>query len=761
MAGSNDTLTLLQDAVEARAITHAVPLAALTDIPVRMSGSLTGEILDRMTVDASRIHLEAAGRLAIADLLERAGDAPRNADLADALARGLPEELIEEGLRQPHGFTTAASVLRRAATETVTTGSMVFVRPETLEDITEPLAKLLAEGGGVVCADLSALTSDAPARAVDIAAFIMPDGLDAPRYADIMTAVGEILGEGGVVLLTGVAAAVMALGADYASSDGQATAAALCALAKTHVTGAAFSATHAKVLGLKPIKSGEKTGCNLAALPLSAEANDWLDATSDALAPVKQLIDGNELIGCARLGLAARCPEQLPDILHRIETSMTIEATPGLGLDRLKARGFTEPALERVQNALGEGLTLSAAFSRWVLGDEIISNDLKLAPEKFDTDGRALLSAAGFSRRDIDMAEAALDGSSAMIAAAAMREAGFDPTPGTEDEIAFANTCAKLFAARPVLSFNGDQAIEDAELALKKKLGIRLVGTRAPVPDAVRERIAHALELAAETVPKAADEPAPAPDEQPGISDEAPEVTRHRLPDRRKGYIQKATVGGHKVYLHTGEFDDGSLGEIFIDMHKEGAAFRSLMNNFAISVSMGLQYGVPLEEFTDAFVFTRFEPAGEVKGNDRIIKATSILDYIFRELAVSYLARDDLAAIGEHLSHDGLGRGEGDGTRLPPPADLPEEAAQIISRGFSRGQLPGNIVILDKRRAEKLEEEIETDGEAGSENASEDEAEPKYLGEPCPACGSFTLYASDEDGGEATCDACGAHAEVG
>ena len=111
---------------------------------------------------------------------------------------------------------------------------------------------------------------------------------------------------------------------------------------------------------------------------------------------------------------------------------------------------------------------------------------------------------------------------------------------------------------------------------------------------------------------------------------------REKLPDRRKGYTQKAVVGGHKVYLRTGEYDDGRLGEIFIDMHKEGAALRSLLNNFAIAVSLGLQYGVPLEEYVDAFTFTRFEPQGPVQGNDSIKYATSILDYVFRELAVSY-----------------------------------------------------------------------------------------------------------------------------
>jgi ribonucleoside-diphosphate reductase alpha chain len=122
---------------------------------------------------------------------------------------------------------------------------------------------------------------------------------------------------------------------------------------------------------------------------------------------------------------------------------------------------------------------------------------------------------------------------------------------------------------------------------------------------------------------------------------------RHRLPQRRAGYTQKAVIGGHKVYLRTGEYHDGQLGEIFIDMHKEGAAFRSLMNCFAIAVSLGLQYGVPLEEFTEAFVFTRFEPNGMVDGNDRIKLATSIIDYVFRELAITYLDRKDLAQVTE------------------------------------------------------------------------------------------------------------------
>src|SRR5271165_1773991 len=145
-----------------------------------------------------------------------------------------------------------------------------------------------------------------------------------------------------------------------------------------------------------------------------------------------------------------------------------------------------------------------------------------------------------------------------------------------------------------------------------------------------------------------------ADDKRPSVAAIAPRQQsgniRESLPDRRGGYTQKAHVGGHKVYVRAGEYPDGRLGEIFIDMHKEGAAFRSLMNNFAIAVSLGLQYGAPLEEYVEAFTFTRFEPAGLVQGNDRIKNATSILDYIFRELGISYLGRDDLAHVPKSMT---------------------------------------------------------------------------------------------------------------
>jgi ribonucleoside-diphosphate reductase alpha chain len=152
-------------------------------------------------------------------------------------------------------------------------------------------------------------------------------------------------------------------------------------------------------------------------------------------------------------------------------------------------------------------------------------------------------------------------------------------------------------------------------------------------------------------------------------------------------------VGGHKIYLRTGEYEDGTVGEIFIDMHKEGAAFRSLMNNFAIAISIGLQYGVPLEEFVDAFTFTRFEPNGMVEGNDTIKMATSVVDYIFRELAVSYLSRNDLAhAEPDDMLPDALGRGAEEGTA---PADQHQVVAETMRRVASTGYVRNQLLVFN------------------------------------------------------------------
>lgn len=259
---------------------------------------------------------------------------------------------------------------------------------------------------------------------------------------------------------------------------------------------------------------------------------------------------------------------------------------------------------------------------------------------------------------------------------------------------------------------------------------------------------------------------------------------REKMPERRKGYTQKAVVGGHKVYLRTGEYSDGSLGEIFIDMHKEGAGFRAMMNNFAIAVSVGLQYGVPLEEFVDAFTFTKFEPAGMVQGNDSIKNATSILDYIFRELAVSYLDRTDLAHIKpEGTTFDDVGRGEEEG--VSNVSELSDTAAtrslevlkQISSTGYLRKRLPQELVVLNgggnisvdnsdavKNLATLVPEtagatvsDVATSASVTAAVAPMDErAKAKmqgYEGDPCGDCGNYTLV---RNGTCMKCNTCGA-----
>ena len=166
---------------------------------------------------------------------------------------------------------------------------------------------------------------------------------------------------------------------------------------------------------------------------------------------------------------------------------------------------------------------------------------------------------------------------------------------------------------------------------------------------------------------------------------------RFSMPDRRKGYIQKATIGDHKVYLHTGEYEDGKIGEIFIDTSKEGELVKALMNNFAIAVSLGLQYGVPLDEFISAFVGTKFEPSGKVHGNDRILTASSILDYIFRELAISYQNREDLAHTPAIGSSDNFTLGE---QNLDDQNNLLKIVKDITSKGFVRNNYKKNLVDL-------------------------------------------------------------------
>ena len=718
-------LNTLREAIDSGRISPVLPIGALTPLTLAPPRPASADFLAHVADYAAMRHLETAGQLALAEMLDRMGAATQNQDIAHALAAGVPEEIAEESLRYAGGPMAAASALRVRASEADTAQVPVCERDGFTEALSN-CAAVCAEGTDIAFGDLTGLPITGPACALNLAAFVQDGKLDGAALGEVCMALRPIL-TSGTVLVAGLGAALSALGHIADGQDTPAAGEALIAVVKAHLTGAALSQARANRLGLKPIKAGEKWDIALACLPLRTQIAAGLDVAVD---PFDQALMAD-----------AASPE--------IATT-SIPAAPlgqlGLDLDRLKDRGFTSDALDRVARAIEEGLPLGAAFSRWVLGDAFIRDALHLAPEPFDTDGQALLSAIGLSRKEIASAETALanhrgDGS----------DVNTDIVGASEAEqlaanIALAGAIASHLSAPPTLTVSYDLAAANVETLADSPASLFVKGHRAPLDTALRDRMRHAVALTFEP-----ETPPP-----PSVSDPVAEPMSHatgrsRLPDRRKGYIQKATVGGHKVYLHTGEFDDGALGEIFIDMHKEGAAFRSLMNNFAISVSLGLQYGVPLDEYVDAFVFTRFEPAGEVTGNDRITKATSILDYIFRELAVSYLGREDLAEIDETVSHDGLGRGLADGTRTAP-AELTGEAARVISRGFSRGQLPDNIVILDRRRAEV---------DAASDPS--DDAEPNtaqdYLGEPCPACGSFTLYVTEE-GEEARCDACGQTAKI-
>lgn len=252
------------------------------------------------------------------------------------------------------------------------------------------------------------------------------------------------------------------------------------------------------------------------------------------------------------------------------------------------------------------------------------------------------------------------------------------------------------------------------------------------------------------------------------------EPKRQNLPARRKGYTQKAVVGGHKVYLHTGEFSDGKLGEIFIDMHKEGAAFRAMMNNFAISVSMGLQYGVPLEKFVEAFTFTRFEPAGIVTGNDNIKNATSVLDYIFRELAVSYLNRSDLAHVepkgrSAELFWHPSARSDDQVSKFSKKrigfVDAGELIASVASAGYLHHKIPEDFVEVDSNEKSsgleasqmaKAGASLALTSEGISSSETQDAAIAArlkgYTGDACPDCGNYTLV---RRGTHSNCDTCG------
>jgi ribonucleoside-diphosphate reductase alpha chain len=491
----------------------------------------------------------------------------------------------------------------------------------------------------------------------------------------------------------------------------------------------------------------------------------------------------------------------------------SLAQAPAINHTTLKAKGFTEEAIAKVDKALPTAFDIKFAFNKWTLGEAFCRDTLGIAADDLAAPTFDLLAAIGFSKREIEAANIHVCGAMTVEGAPHLKSehyAVFDcanPCGRTGKRYLSVESHIKMMAAaQPFISgaisktinMPNEATVEDCKAAyllswklalkanalyrdgskLSQPLNSQLIADEDDEDDALdafleRPAAARATSLAEKVVEKIV--------ERVTVLRE-----REKLPDRRKGYTQKAVVGGHKVYLRTGEYDDGRLGEIFVDMHKEGAALRSILNNFAIAISLGLQYGVPLDEYVDAFTFTRFEPQGPVQGNDSIKYATSILDYVFRELAVSYLERFDLAHVDpSEGGFDALGKGEAEGK--------PGPATNYVSKGLTRSRTDrlsvvraqsspaalepargtpsgGKVTALHSSGATALKAEPEAklsptqqlelreDADVrvhAKQAASEKRAEARakgYEGEACGECGNFTLV---RNGTCMKCDTCG------
>jgi ribonucleoside-diphosphate reductase alpha chain len=475
-------------------------------------------------------------------------------------------------------------------------------------------------------------------------------------------------------------------------------------------------------------------------------------------------------------------PRQVEDVVRWCRGTGTLAGCPHVNPDSLRARGFPDDVLHRLEAQMPSVFELPFAFNRWTVGDDVLTGKLGLTREQIEAPGFDLLTALGFTRQQVAEANAYVCGTMTVEGAPHLK-------PEHLPVFDCANKCGKtgqrflpaeahirmMAAAQPFISgaisktinMPHNATVEDVKNAyllswqlMLKANALYRDGSKLSQP---LNTIADAPDLEAE----ARAEASAAPEEKAEPVRIAEKIVvrylreRRRLPDRRAGYTQKARIGNHKVYLRTGEYEDGTLGEIFLDMHKEGAAFRSMTNCFAIAVSLGLQHGVPLEEFVDAFVFTRFEPNGVVQGNPHIKMTTSIIDYIFRELAITYLGRHDLAQVeAEDLRGDALHRDQREPdfaaeevveeriveSKPVPKAfatprsghlnPLPEHAA-APGNGNGARTAGGRAALLPQTADEKIRQ-----------------ARLKgYEGDPCSECGQLTLVRSGSCG---KCDTCGA-----
>ena len=472
--------------------------------------------------------------------------------------------------------------------------------------------------------------------------------------------------------------------------------------------------THARAAWDRAIELGEEHGYRNAQATVIAPTGTIglvMDCDTTGIEPDFALVKFKKLAGGGYFKIINRAvPEALRTLGYSEAQIAEIEAyavghgnlnqAPGINPGSLKAKGFTDEKIAAVNAALGQAFDIKFVFNQWTLGADWVKETFGFTDEQLNDFSFEILPALGFSRKDIEAANVHICGAMTLEGAPFLKDEHlpvFDcasPCGKIGKRYLSAESHIRMMAAaQPFISgaisktinMPNEATVEDCKNAylLSWKLALKANAL-------YRDGSKLSQPLNASLLADEEDEDddaietlvaAPAAAQAVQITEKIVERVverlyreREKLPNRRKGYTQKAIVGGHKVYLRTGEFDDGRIGEIFIDMHKEGAAFRAMMNNFAISISLGLQYGVPLEEYVEAFTFTKFEPAGMVVGNDAIKNATSILDYIFRELAVSYLDRDDLAHVDtSNFGNTALGRG------------ISEGKAQAVSKGLTRG----------------------------------------------------------------------------
>jgi ribonucleoside-diphosphate reductase alpha chain len=452
-----------------------------------------------------------------------------------------------------------------------------------------------------------------------------------------------------------------------------------------------------------------------------------MDCDTTGIEPDFALVKFKKLAGGGYFKIINRAvPEALRVLGYRESEIAEIEAyavghgtlsnAPAINHTTLKAKGFTAELIEKIEKALPTAFDIKFVFNKWTLGEEFCRDELGIAADDLAKPNFDMLAHLGFNKREIEAANIHVCGAMTVEGAPHLKAehyAVFDcanPCGRTGKRfLSVESHIRMLAAAQPFISgaisktinMPNEATVEDCKNAylLSWKLGLKanaLYRDGSKLSQPLNSQLI-ADEEDDDEIEAFLEKPAAA--RATGLAERIVEKVveritvireRERMPDRRKGYTQKAVVGGHKVYLRTGEYDDGRLGEIFIDMHKEGAALRSLLNNFAIAVSLGLQYGVPLDEYVDAFTFTRFEPSGPVQGNDSIKNATSILDYVFRELAVSYMSRFDLAHVDpRETGFDALGKGVEEGKAEPQH----QAATKYLSKGLTRSRTDKLVVM--------------------------------------------------------------------